>query len=121
MESTDKTVENGQSRDDKGRFTDGNPGGPGRPAGISISKLIREKLNQVPLGQRKLYGELLVEKILDKALVEGDNHMIKEIWHYIDGKPKESVVLDVDAGNLAEITAYLRAMAGAPKPEPANA
>lgn len=114
MESADKTDENGQERDARGRFTDGNSGGPGRPPGVSISKLIREKLNEVPLGQRKLYGELLVEKILDKALVEGDNHMIKEIWHYVDGKPKESMTLDVDAGNLAEMTAFLRTMAGSP-------
>ena len=121
MESTDKTDENGQIRDSRGRFTDGNPGGPGRPTGVSISKLIREKMNEVPLGQRKLYGELLVEKILDMALVEGDVQMIKEIWHYIDGKPKETMTIDVDANNLAEMTTYLRNMAGSPKPESASA
>jgi hypothetical protein len=82
----------GYNRDDKGRFVAGVSGNlAGRPKGsLSITELIKHKLNEIPDGEGKTYLELLIERILDKA-IEGDYQMIKQIWEHLDGRPKESV------------------------------
>lgn len=80
-------------RDEKGRFlkgTSGNPDGTGagRPVGsISITAEIKKKLLEIPKNQQKTVLDLLVNKIIRKAAVDGDDQMIKQIWSYIDGPP----------------------------------
>ena len=91
-----KTDENGE-RDEKGRFTQGNLGGPGRPKGLSITALIKEELEKIPEGQKKTYAELLTRRLLKKAIQEGDHPTQKMIWNYIDGLPQAS--LDVTSDN----------------------
>ena len=69
----------------------------GRPRGtLSITSAIRRKLQEMPEGQDKTYLEFLVEKILKKAVIEGDQPTIKNIWNYIDGLPQES--MDITTG-----------------------
>src|SRR3989338_3991507 len=83
----DKT---GDNRDDKGRFVPGKSGNmAGRPIGsLSITEEIKKKLLEVPAKERQTYLEKLVSKIVEMA-VAGDQQMIKSIWVYMDGTPKE--------------------------------
>jgi len=70
-------------------FKKGQSGNPsGRPAGsISITAEIKKKLQEIPEGQQKSYLELLINRILKQAVVDGNEQMIKQIWSYVDGVP----------------------------------
>ncbi len=87
-------------RDEKGRFVEGvsgNPLGGGRPQGsVSITTAIKNKLREIPEGKKKTYLSLLIERIMAKAIVEGDQQTIKLIWNYIEGMPKETIDSKVD-------------------------
>jgi hypothetical protein len=68
----------------------GNPAG--RPVGsISVTSMVKKKLEEVPEGQQKTYLELLVGRIIKQAIVDGDPQMIKTIWQYTDGQPKQGI------------------------------
>jgi hypothetical protein len=70
-----------------GRFLPGHTYGQGRPKGtLGITQLLREALEEVPEGSDKTYKELLILKIIHKAIVDGDTRMIIEILDRIDGK-----------------------------------
>src|SRR3989344_2335621 len=83
---------NREKRDDNGRFRPGLSGNPtGRPTGcVSITAEIKKKLQEVPDGQQKSYLELLINRILKQAVVDGNEQMIKQIWSYVDGPPKQA-------------------------------
>ena len=84
--------ENGEKRDNKGRFTQGNTYGPGRPEGsVSIVGELRKKLLEVPEGQKITYLEALTRKILKKAITDEDVNMIKDLINRMDGMPKQSI------------------------------
>lgn len=71
----------------------GNPAG--RPPGsVSITAEIKRKLQEVPEGQQKSYLELLINRILKQAVVDGNEQMIKQIWSYIDGTPRSAENMD---------------------------
>lgn len=84
-------------KDDKGRFTQGNPGGGRPPGSFSITELVRKELEKVPEGQEKgkekTYIQLFIHKLLLKAIRDGDVATQKLIWNYMDGLPKESIDL----------------------------
>ena len=92
-EETSKTSDNRPQRDEKGRLLPGNTANPnGRPKGISITELVRQELEKVPEGENKItYAQAFVKKVLHKAIIEGDTIMIKAIWNYIDGMPKQGI------------------------------
>jgi len=78
-----------------GRFLPGNGGGPGRPPGsLSITNLIREELMKVAPGEqnvnKKKFVQLFIERMLEKAIRQGDHNTQKLIWNYIDGLPAGS-------------------------------
>jgi len=79
-------------------FKPGQSGNPaGRPPGsVSITTEIKKKLDEVPEGQKKTYLELLINRILKQAVVDGDVQMAKTIWSYVDGMPKQST--DITSG-----------------------
>jgi len=84
------------NRDEMGRFIPGISGNlMGRPVGsgldFSITAEIKRKLLECPKGKKKTYGQLIIETIFNKAIKGGDTQMLKEIWHQIDGKAKQSV------------------------------
>lgn len=92
-ENGEETVE----RNDKGQFVEGNKGGPGRPEGsVSITSAIKRKLEVVPEGETKTYLQAIIDKIFKKALMDEDTVMIKQIWAYVDGMPKQGITLGVD-------------------------
>jgi len=92
-ELTDKTAEKQQKRPRGRPFKPGESGNPeGRPKGtISITAMVKQELKRVPPDQKITYLELLVKKILKKAIVNEDKETIKLIWNYVDGMPKQAV------------------------------
>lgn len=78
-------------------FMPGVSGNPkGRPKGtVSITEAIRRKLNDLAPSldnkEKRTYLEVLIIRIMNKAIIEGDQQMITKIWNYIDGMPKQSI------------------------------
>lgn len=70
------------------RFKPGVSGNPkGRPKGsYSIVEGLRAKLDEVPQGQKKTYRDLFVEKLMIKALKEGNSVILKDVIDRVDGK-----------------------------------
>ena len=54
---------------------------------ISITAEIKKKLHEIPEGQQKTYLELLVNRIIKQAVVDGNEEMIMLIWSYLDTPP----------------------------------
>lgn len=98
-----KSTEKAEKKQDKRKtmkhlFKKGQSGNPkGKKKGtISITTEIKKKLKQIPRGQKKSYLEQFILKVLKKAMVDEDPTMIKLIWNYIDGLPKQSINFDVE-------------------------
>lgn len=74
-----------------GRFVEGNVGG-GRPKGtISITSAIKRRLEEEVKGMKdKKQVDLVVDKILEKAIRDGDTATLKVLWNYVDGMPNQS-------------------------------
>lgn len=90
-ENTDKTENKQRQMANLKPFPKGVSGNPkGRPKGtLSIVGEMKKRLAETPVGWEKTFLELLVNKILKIAIVDGDVQMIKQIWNYIDGMPKQ--------------------------------
>jgi hypothetical protein len=88
----------GGSRDGLGRFKPGCSGNPdGKPPGsISVIAQVKKKLLEMPIGEQKTYLDMLIDQIFKSAIIDGDPQMIKEIWHYIDGLPKQEFISERD-------------------------
>ena len=82
----------GEKRDEQGRFIPGTSGNlSGRPKGsISIRDRIKQRLEEIPDGEKETYLELIVKQVLGKA-VRGDFQMLKLVWEHTDGRPTESL------------------------------
>jgi len=77
-------------------FKKGESGNPaGRPKGLSITALVKAELDKIPEGGETTNAAQIVQKILDKAIADGDSKMIEKIWAYIDGTPKDSVEISI--------------------------
>lgn len=95
MSDTDKPnkLENdGLVRDEKGRVVSGVLNPLGRPKRKTLTELIHERLDQEPEGWKDL-----VEIILSMAKRK-DKEIIKELWHYTDGMPKQRTDVDITSG-----------------------
>lgn len=57
---------------------------------ISITTEIKKKLLEIPKGQKDTYLEILITKILEKA-IEGNERIIRDIWNYIDGTSRQKI------------------------------
>lgn len=92
----------GAIRNERGQFVPGVSGNPaGKPPGsLSIVAEIKKQLNQIAEEdpQKRMKFELLVRKVILKAINEGDVSMIKDIIDRIDGKPTQNInISSVDA------------------------
>ena len=84
-------------RDETGKFMPGVSGNPnGRPKGLSITSLVKERLQDIPPGQEKTYLSLFIDRILKQAIVDGDSKLIDKIWAYIDGMPRQTIKSEFD-------------------------
>jgi len=95
-----KIGKNRKTRDEKGRFIKGiapNPKGRPKGSGLSITSLVKKELEKCPEGEdKKTYADLIVKRILSKAIKDGDTRMIEKIWAYMDGMPKQKFEGDVN-------------------------
>ena len=68
----------------------------GRKKGsISLTSAIKKKLVLMLPGEKKTYIEKIVDILLEKSL-QGDVNVLKTIWGYLDGLPKQSLELGMD-------------------------
>lgn len=90
-------------RDQKtGQFLPGNPGGPGKPKGKHMTSLLREHLKTMARtkdGKMISLDQAIIRKLTEKA-INGNDKSIEMVLDRIDGKPKES--LDVNVVNVSE-------------------
>lgn len=63
----------------------------GRPKGFSIVAHLKEKLQEIPEGQKESYATLITKKYMDKALVEGDTAILKDLIDRVDGKAIQGI------------------------------
>lgn len=102
--NTDGNGKYEEFRDEKGRFIEGNPGG-GRPKGISLLRILKDKLGKTILtdeGEISLADEL-IERYLKKVYTELDPIAIRDIVDRIDGRPTQTNIIKEDkTADLAE-------------------
>lgn len=77
----------------------------GRPKGLSITEMVKEALEEIEPKTGKPWKDLIVKRILIKAVNDGDQQMIKAVWQYIDGMPKQST--DITSGGKQIMPPYL--------------
>lgn len=90
MNDTDQEIK----RDELGRFVPGNPGGPGRPRGMSIRQIIIDKLQKRYLTDTAdiTRAEAMVDKYLD-SIENGEkfnNQSFEFIIEQVDGRAKQT-------------------------------
>lgn len=101
-------------RDERGRFRDGNPGGPGRPI-FSIVSIIKRKLQEVPEGEAKSLVELMAEEYLNNARNKRDGPAIRDIIDRFDGKPHQTLTVNNEADTAW--LEFLKSVGTEPEPE----
>ena len=91
-----KPENTGTSRDKQGKFIKGVSGNiKGKPKGsFSLIAMLKAELQKCPQGQRKTHAYLLIQRILKKAIADGDDAQIKNILQYIEGMPKQFIDLE---------------------------
>ena len=87
-------VSNEELFDERGKFKAGHPKVGGKEKGTRhFTTLVQEALVKVALtdkGEKIEVQKALGEKVVKMAL-EGNEQMIKLIWNYLDGMPKQSI------------------------------
>lgn len=76
-------------RDDRGRFTHGNPGGPGHPLAGAVSKLRAALIGAVSVDDMKAITRGLVDRAKG-----GDVEALRVLLPYLLGRPIEADLLE---------------------------
>jgi len=98
-----------EGRDEKGRFTPGNPGGPGRPKGsLSLLTLIKHKLDEIPDGWEQTIAERLIEEYILGVLEKQDGTGVRDLVDRIDGKSVQK--FQVENEKIAEFVDLYRGL-----------
>ncbi len=98
IEKPNKLEEKG-IRDSSGKFISGHPQtSQGRPKRKTLTEMIHEKLDT---SEGDFTWKELVEIIITMAKGK-DKDIVRELWHYTDGKPKETV--DIQAKGDFNVT-----------------
>lgn len=77
-----------------GRFLPGNTYGRGNKGSRWLSKKLEEAIDKVVTGSddnAQTYYKALIEKVLDKAINDGDIKAIELIWNRLEGKPQQRI------------------------------
>ena len=98
--------ENG--RNEKGQFTTGNGGGPGRkPNGYSLVKILRIQLQEQFPGSDHTVAQELIKRYIASALDGSDMIARRDIIDRIDGKPREHIKHSGDVTGRVIIVRHL--------------
>lgn len=86
------------THDENGKLLPGtNLSGKGQPrVTFSLKRLVREKLEEIEPKNKKTFAELLINQVIKKAIVDGDDASIKLIFNYLEGMPKQTLEGNVD-------------------------
>ncbi len=90
------------------RFKKGQSGNPkGKPKGtLSVVAALKKKLQEIPDDpsnkERRSYLDILILKIIKKAITGEDVAMIKDIIDRVDGKPKQPIEADISLTSQAK-------------------
>jgi|TARA_Y100000310_G_scaffold333028_1_gene409751 hypothetical protein len=90
----ENTSDSKPKRDKKGRLLPGNSGNlKGKPKGsISLIAILKKRLNVCPKGQnKKTYAAMIIDKMILEAMRSGDVNMLRLIFSYVEGMPKQSL------------------------------
>jgi len=97
MENTEKTKKKQRRREDNLiPYKPGQSGNPaGRPKGsLSLITLLKQQLDEIQktqTGDKRARAETLVRNIVYAAINERDKDMIKLIFNYIEGMPRQGM------------------------------
>jgi len=96
--NAERTAKKQQKRVIGRPFKKGQSGNPkGRPKGtVSITTEIKKKLDEVAPGQKRTYLELLIMKVLKRAMADESDAMMRLIWNYVDGLPRQRMEMEGD-------------------------
>jgi hypothetical protein len=88
----------GKNRDEEGKFLPGVSGNyGGRPRGeVSLTSQIKQRLKEIPQGEKETYLELITTSVVEGAL-KGDYRYIKLIWEHLDGTPRQAIEVAGDS------------------------
>ena len=91
-----EVLESPIKRDDKGRWIEGNPPGPGRPKGKTLKEYARDYYALKTDEQKKAYIEYLESKLPGFAwrMAEGNPHQTQDITSAGKPTPLLNVILD---------------------------
>ena len=98
QENPDKTGKEVE-RNEKGQYVEGHipSSNAHRPKGsISITTKIKQMLEEIPEGEKMTRLEALLKRIFIMAINDGSEQMIKQIWAYVDGMPKQPIGIGFD-------------------------
>jgi len=84
------------------QFKEGQSGNPnGRPKGTqNFTTKVRVALEKIAEGKNYTYEEAFIKSILKKGIVDGDPAIIRLIWNYLDGLPKQTMDLTSDGERI---------------------
>ena len=95
-------------RDEKGRFANGNAGGPGRPKdGLSLVKEIIQQLGEPYPGTDATVARVLVRKYIADAIDGLDMPGRRDLIDRIDGKAKQPIEHSGDVTGRLQIVRHL--------------
>jgi len=73
----------------------GNPNGRPKGSGLNLTRLLKDKLEEVPEGKKEPYKELFIKTLLHKALIDKDMHSMRLVMNYVDGLPTQRIESEV--------------------------
>ena len=103
-EKSARLANGSNGRDHRGRFTHGNPGGPGNPNAAAVGAWRSALVKTVTLAD----FEEVVRKLVDLAKA-GEPWAVRELLNRCLGRPTQAVSIESEPLTLAQVIKVLRA------------
>lgn len=90
------------------------PGQSGNPAGkppgtLSLVGLLKKRLAEIHPDQKRSFAEVFIDNVIQDAM-DLDGPSRKLIMNYIEGMPKQQMLIDTNKDTLGELTDFFRAV-----------